>query len=528
MKVCFTLCLLCSIGVCFAQPKPRLLKNINAASSVDSYGPRQILALNDRLLILNIDPEKTFSLWSSNGSVGNAVKLNTFPADQNGEITYLEGRGSMAFVITICCNGETANRVWITDGTTEGTHDIRDLSDSPDQELTFNIGVGWIGGNAMLYDSDNRLWKTDGTSEGTQISEVSIPPTTFWYGATFKNNFYFVSGTSLWKTNGTSDGTIEVTDLYDLGYHSDYISIEINALRDRMVFPVYGPDFKIGSSDGTAEGTDAFNLYGFSYTVETMDAQFVAEDGYFIGVNSDFTEELWRTDGTKEGTYPVTNSNLDFITVIARIGNTIYFSGLDEAHGTELWKVEGTQGSASMIMDINPGAGSSLNGDWSLTGVVDNKVYFTADDGVHGRELWVTDGTEEGTKMVEDLYPGSGASIPEFETAFKVYDNKIYFGASDPDNKNQVWVYDEHEVPVGLENDFESIDVYPNPAGNTIFINTTKEFHTVVLYDMLGRPVASVSIDQQATLDVRDLPRGMFVLTMKAANSMVSRKVMIK
>lgn len=39
-------------------------------------------------------------------------------------------------------------------------------------------------------------------------------------------------------------------------------------------------------------------------------------------------------------------------------------------------------------------------------------LYKTLNDGVHGFELWRTDGTEEGTQMVVDAFPGENSSFP--------------------------------------------------------------------------------------------------------------------
>ena len=61
-----------------------------------------------------------------------------------------------------------------------------------------------------------------------------------------------------------------------------------------------------------------------------------------------------------------------------------------------------------MIEDINPGNNSS-----NPTGpmkVVDGFVYFSANDGVHGYELWRTDGTEAGTTMVKDINQGENST----------------------------------------------------------------------------------------------------------------------
>ena len=59
---------------------------------------------------------------------------------------------------------------------------------------------------------------------------------------------------------------------------------------------------------------------------------------------------------------------------------------------------------------------------------VGNKLYFSA-DGTLGRELWVSDGTSSGTRLLCDIYPGSGDSNPEYLTASG---GKLYFAATTP------------------------------------------------------------------------------------------------
>ena len=62
-----------------------------------------------------------------------------------------------------------------------------------------------------------------------------------------------------------------------------------------------------------------------------------------------------------------------------------------------------------MVKDINPGSSSS--GPADLTNV-NGTLYFQADDGAHGFELWKSDGTAAGTVMVKDIDPGSTGSDP--------------------------------------------------------------------------------------------------------------------
>ena len=72
-------------------------------------------------------------------------------------------------------------------------------------------------------------------------------------------------------------------------------------------------------------------------------------------------------------------------------------------------------GEPYLVKDINPGPESSFL-TW-LTRVGD-RVFFIATDGVHGQELWVSDGTEQGTYMVMDIVPGPEGSVPQRVTAF--------------------------------------------------------------------------------------------------------------
>ena len=50
-----------------------------------------------------------------------------------------------------------------------------------------------------------------------------------------------------------------------------------------------------------------------------------------------------------------------------------------------------------------------------------DKLYFRTDDDEHGVELWESDATEEGTKLVQDINPGTDASWPEDYAVYKGY-----------------------------------------------------------------------------------------------------------
>jgi ELWxxDGT repeat protein len=132
-------------------------------------------------------------------------------------------------------------------------------------------------------------------------------------------------------------------------------------------------------------------------------------DELFFTVTRGRTDELWKTDGTTEGTVIVASAAASaFGDSMAAVGDVLYFTSFDEATGRELWRTDGTTRGTFLLRDIYPGP----RGDVRRLTAFRDAVYFAADDGVHGPELWKTDGTGEGTVLVSDLLPGAIGSSP--------------------------------------------------------------------------------------------------------------------
>jgi ELWxxDGT repeat protein len=93
-------------------------------------------------------------------------------------------------------------------------------------------------------------------------------------------------------------------------------------------------------------------------------------------------------------------------TDLVDLNGTVYFEANGGAHGAQLWKYDGS--TASEVADINGNNGSSPA---NLT-PFDNVLLFTANDGTHGNELWRSDGTAAGTQQILDINPGPGSSDP--------------------------------------------------------------------------------------------------------------------
>jgi ELWxxDGT repeat protein len=186
------------------------------------------------------------------------------------------------------------------------------------------------------------LWKTDGTAVGTSLVTVLRPAAGDFRllrrMALVGDTLYFMvampgsTGWELWKSDGKSEGT-SVVKLFPV-----QSEIRIAAgVSGKLLFSTSAPDVPaLWSSDGTEDGT---------FMVKTIDAisttSFATLDGELIfSGNSSEGTGLWVSDGTPEGTSPVPNVTLTGLTNFHTAGDTVFFTADDGIHGSELWAYE--------------------------------------------------------------------------------------------------------------------------------------------------------------------------------------------
>lgn len=451
-----------------------------------------------RIIFSAVTPENGREPWVSNLAGTTELLLDmrsgTEGSEPDGFTASDDGRAFFS-----AATGGSDRELYFSDGVTvTPLPEINAFGSAEPANLFWNQGKLYF--SARDNGSNTELWVlTSPPGGGSTLSSIEINLTENGsfpdHFVAYNNLVYFAAetgaGVELWRTNGeNAAGTVLLKDIATGTQSSrpdEFVVMPPTGLTSKLYFIATGSGNgptasqetgrELWVTDGTAANTKVVKdiLPGSPSAIEDAFPAYLTLVGtntlYFVADDGTNGRELWKSDGSAAGTVMVTNIN-KVVTVgdssdssnptdLRNANGKLFFLADDGVNGRELWTSNGT--AAGTVMVSAPGRTGLVTGaghaDIQDLTVIRNVVCFTADDGISGREVWISDGTSAGTYIVTEFVVGAGSSYPRNLAAAAA---QLIFSASDEligDEPRQAFL--------------SSKLVVEQPAGNPLVSNTS-------------------------------------------------------
>jgi ELWxxDGT repeat protein len=443
-----------------------------------------IAKAGDRIVFFESSQEG-LRLWTSRGDLRSTAPLAGCPGGcpvPGSPLASLDPRRIVFFG-----HDHRGGGIWVTDGTGAGT---RLLLRTPGHSHSLAVP---LGGRALIVTNDeydaSELWITDGTAAGTRFVTTGGPHWSHYWGWVGELEGGMVDGAAvfpgmtdepyaetLWRSDGSAAGSRPLLDsripsgtvIYDLAPLRDGLFVQsclfledepdvfpelrfVRGTETTLLLPpapgpcpdpavglgdvaVFPRDHDLWRTDGTPEGTAALSP-GSDKRWPAALARFGDEAAIWLLMpDPTFHSELWLTDGTLEGT----RKQLDLPHVRTMYGLTaaggrlLFFNAVGSSPGVQPWVSDGTLAGTHAL--------TSTIGEMGDERFVESegRIYFLFGEREGPMEIWATDGTAAGTGPA--VTAASGAAVPK---SFSAAGGRLYFAApraSDPDGPFLPWV----------------------------------------------------------------------------------------
>ena len=327
-------------------------------------------------------------------------------------------------------NNTVHEELGITDGTFGGTQLVLDIHTGAASSMSDSISPQFTEMGGKVYfqaytdntvpDLNRELWVTDGTVAGTMMvkdinpGDANASPVGLME---FNDLLFFgaddgVSGFEPWVSDGTELGTFRLADINTtLGASSNAFGFggTLTSATELFFTASDGTTNEIWKTDGTLVGTAKLADGSLQNAVLAGDNIFVPE--FSAGTGSEFAI-INTTTGSKQIIDIISGSDSSNASQFVALGNQVIFVARDSAlnANNELWTSDGTALGTVLLKEINPDA--TLGSSPALSAGIEfnGEFLFTANGGTTtGFELWATDGTTVGTRLVKDIATGESS-----------------------------------------------------------------------------------------------------------------------
>ena len=481
-----------------------LVKDINTVS-YGSSSPGKFTQLNSStILFVATDNVVGRELWKTDGSsAGTSLVKDIYTGSGSGPFEHFMKMGSNVFFMAD--DGSNGRELWKSDGTTAGTQLVKNINPSGNgmqyPVLMYSPYTAVLGANLFFVASNGttgfELYKTDGTTAGTSI----VKDIEAGSGSSDPSNFIVVNGVlyftcstasdgnELWKTDGTTTGTVLVKDFNTL----------------------------LGASSNPNYLVSLNNKLYFAALIANK-ATLCETDGTAIGTNTVFASSAVNTEFCR----------------LTKVDSTIYF--FEQSNGSSLYSLYKfylpSYNAALVKSGLYDGTMAAANQPTKEKAVALNgMLYFTFDNYTNGDELWQSDGTNSGTKMITDIAVGSTTSwIDNLIPINNGANSKLYFRSNAKVGLLYIMA-DAVTMNVGyIEKQYLNFSLFPNPTNSILNIALQNNNYptTLEITNTLGQVVLSKNITENNTLlNVSEFTKGIYVMSLKSDNKTTTQKLIV-
>lgn len=418
------------------------------ADGVHAVGP----VLGGHLTLTGTDGEHGLELWRTDGTPGGAQMVADIHPGAGSSDPYKFtpiGEG----MIMVAMDATHGRELWHTAGTQETTYRVHDLNPGPanSDPYAFEVCGDRLFFSALNADLGEELWVAEGTPFTARMVRDIAPgaeDAAPYHTTALGDKVLFAAtspdhGRELWTSDGTTAGTFELRDIYAVpsanpGSHPTQLVAAGNRLYFVASDVEHGAElWSMDVADGEPRlvcdifpGTPSSNPRHLTYVQPLDTLFFVADDGRW-------GEELWQSDGTAAGTACVSDLALGQVNaapdeLIQAENGTLYFVAY-----------RGPEAGMGIVRRHPDAKIDYVGGTWNNAPhwrprqlrLLGGRIYFTADDGMHGEELWVA--LPDDARMVRDIMlpEGEGAAV----LGPTAWNGGLYFSANDGVAGQALW-----------------------------------------------------------------------------------------
>ncbi|MEJ0029052.1 MAG: YCF48-related protein [Bacteroidota bacterium] len=288
-------------------------------------------------------------------------------------------------VIVVADDGLTGNELWISDGTSDGTHLIKELY--------------------------------PGNQTGVAGKGVVMNGTLYFPG-------YSPKGIDLWKTDGTADGTVVVKDL---AINGGSLPMPLFALNNNLYFFAYENNWGLYKTDGTDAGTT------FIRQVDSALPSFTSPSSSYVYQSNYFTTPISRVDGTTVTNLTIPDLGGDQVVYkMAAADGGLFVMFRPSIYDYKLYYYSEASGNFQFLKEFTDVGDPPVNDFVTSNG----KLFFALrKSGYYNFDTWVSDGTVAGTtllrssqgSLVASFFPYKNGVVFEVSQAQSPNDNGLWF-----------------------------------------------------------------------------------------------------